>query len=146
MSNLEQIIRPFATEDVTPTEVHPAGAVAAPPILLQIGRRGASKTCSMSYSASQSTYIAEEWGVAEIGYHINTVHQVDSNGIRTGNTMAYNVIEWVAYQSVNGGIKVVTSGGSHDKGGPNTDVGPSLTRGEIPWPFPLNSPTGGVTP
>lgn len=145
MSNLEQIIRPFATEDVTPTEVHPAGVVSAPPVFLQIGRKGANKTCGMSFSFSSSTYMATaRSAVRQVGYHINTVHQVDETGARTGNTMTYRVIEWVAYATVSDGIEVVTSLGSQDQGGPNTDIGPSLIADGVPWPVPANAPTGGI--
>jgi hypothetical protein len=55
MTDLETIVRPFATPDVTPRPFHPAGAQGAPPVRVSVGLKGGSKTFTWSASSSRST-------------------------------------------------------------------------------------------
>jgi hypothetical protein len=57
MSNLENIIRPFQTVDVTPPRRYVAsGAPAAPPVLVQIGRTGKGRAFNGSDSLTVTHY------------------------------------------------------------------------------------------
>ena len=55
MTDLETIIRPFSTPDVTPQPFHPAGSQGSPPVRVSIGLKGGTKTFSFSASSTRST-------------------------------------------------------------------------------------------
>jgi hypothetical protein len=54
MTDLETIVRPFSTPDVTPQPFHPAGAQGVPPVRITVGLKGGTKTFSFSASSSRS--------------------------------------------------------------------------------------------
>jgi hypothetical protein len=60
MSNMETIIRPFADVDVTPSRFIPPGTVGVPPVRVQVGLKGGTKTFSSSGSSSLSTRIGHK--------------------------------------------------------------------------------------
>jgi len=55
MGTIEQIIRPFAEEDVAPTAFVPPGTVGVPPVLVKIGLKGGSQTFSGKASYESHT-------------------------------------------------------------------------------------------
>jgi hypothetical protein len=52
MTDLETIVRPFASPDVAPQPFHPAGAVGVAPVRVTIGRKGGTRTFSFSASST----------------------------------------------------------------------------------------------
>lgn len=55
MSQLEQIIRPFQTEDVTPIPYHQPGQSGQAPVRLSVGLKGGSKIFSYSLSGTTTS-------------------------------------------------------------------------------------------
>lgn len=55
MTDLETIVRPFSTPDVTPQPFHPAGSQGVPPVRVTVGLKGGTKTFTFSASSSRST-------------------------------------------------------------------------------------------
>ncbi len=60
MSALEQIIRPFADQNVTPTPFTKPGENAVPMVHVRIGFQGTLKTVSYSLSASSTTFMGQQ--------------------------------------------------------------------------------------
>jgi len=58
MAQMENIIRPFVGEDVTPTPVHQANATNVPPVRFSVGIVGGTKTFSYSGSSTLTNYMA----------------------------------------------------------------------------------------
>lgn len=59
MAGLEPIIRPFVGDSVAPTPFHPgSNPTSAPPVRLNIGIVGGSKTFAFSNSVTLSSYMA----------------------------------------------------------------------------------------
>lgn len=57
---LESIVRPFATEDVTPQKYIKPGVIGVPPVRVSVGLKGGTKTFSFSGSSSTSTRIGHK--------------------------------------------------------------------------------------
>lgn len=55
MTDLETIVRPFTTPDVTPQPFHSAGSQGVPPVHVSVGLKGGTKTFSFSASSTRST-------------------------------------------------------------------------------------------
>lgn len=55
---LEATIRPFQSPETTATPFHPENGTSAPPVRLQVGIKGGTKTFSWSGASSISTYMA----------------------------------------------------------------------------------------
>lgn len=73
MSNLEQIVRPFVSGQVSPAQQYfQLGQAGVPPLVLRFGRTASGKTLSGSYSYNGSfymtTYVNEkaeaDWGTS----------------------------------------------------------------------------------
>jgi hypothetical protein len=54
MTDLETVVRPFASPDVVPAPFHPAGTVGVPPVRVTVGLKGGTRTFSFSSSATIS--------------------------------------------------------------------------------------------
>ena len=61
MSNdLEGVVRPFQSNDVTPAQTYfNAGQIGVPNLHLQFGRGGQGKTMGGSFSAKQTNYMTK---------------------------------------------------------------------------------------
>jgi hypothetical protein len=58
--SLENIVRPFQTNDVAPPRPYfNAGQVGVPNVILRFGRSGQGKTFQGSFSSHQSTYMTQ---------------------------------------------------------------------------------------
>jgi hypothetical protein len=58
MAGLEPIIRPFVGNQVAPQPFHPGNSQSAPPVRLNVGLVGGTKTFAFSTSSSLSSYMA----------------------------------------------------------------------------------------
>jgi hypothetical protein len=57
-SDLESIVRPFQTNQITPAQTYYApGQVGVPSVILRIGRGGSGKVLTGSYSYTASFYV-----------------------------------------------------------------------------------------
>jgi len=60
VSELESIIRPFQSNDVTPAQTaFVPGEIGVPNIILRIGRSGSGKVLTGSYTANESNYMTK---------------------------------------------------------------------------------------
>lgn len=60
MSNLESIIRPFQTGDVSPPRPYfNAGQVGVPNVILRFGRSGQGKTFTGNFSSRLNNYMTQ---------------------------------------------------------------------------------------
>ena len=58
--DLESIVRPFQTNDVTPAQTYyEPGQIGVPNVILRIGRGGSGKVMTGSYSANESNYMTK---------------------------------------------------------------------------------------
>ena len=75
MAQLENVIRPFVGQDVTPQRLLPRNGHSSPPVRLAVGIIGGTKTFSFSGSSTISSYMAQ----------VNTEKPSDAFDMSTGS-------------------------------------------------------------